>query len=749
MQGVGFRPFVYRLAVRHGVAGFVVNDTSGVVIEVEGPRLALDAFVRDLSLELPPLALIEDVNSLDVPTIGVAGFEIRRSASSAGAPAVIPADVGPCADCVRELADPNNRRFRHAFINCTNCGPRFTIIRGLPYDRAATTMDTFPMCDDCRVEYEDPADRRFHAEPICCPDCGPSLRFTVTEMHDLNINIAGHAAVTAAVAALLDGKIVAVKGVGGYHLAVRADDEAAVIRLRVRKQREEKPFAVLVADIASARRLAEVDDVEMRALLSVERPIVLVTGRAEAFLARSVAPDSAVVGIMLPPSPLHLLLAQGAAVPIVLTSGNTTDEPIAINDADARTRLGSIADAFLTHDRSILRRAEDSVVAISDARAMLWRRARGFAPRPIRLAGDGPTVLAVGAELKSTICVTRGADAFVSPHLGDLEHLAAYDAFRQMVDSFTALLGVRPEVVVHDLHPRYLSTAFAAGLEQTGVRLIGVQHHHAHIAACLAEHQLSGPVIGVAFDGIGYGSDGALWGGEFLVADLDGFERAGYLAPVPLPGGTAAVRQPWRMALAHLEAAFGTNMPLDLAVVARNAHRWEAVSEVARQPTLSPSTHGVGRLFDAVASLVGLRDEASFEGQAAIMLEQFTARAMSAEPYAFAIVEMGTTVTLDPAPAIRAIVADLRRGRDRAEIAAGFHMGLADATVAAVVAIARTRPELDTVALTGGVFQNRLLLQRCRAELRDRGFKVIVPSQIPAGDGGISLGQAAIGRRAG
>jgi hydrogenase maturation protein HypF len=431
----------------------------------------------------------------------------------------------------------------------------------------------------------------------------------------------------------------------------------------------------------------------------------------------------------------------------VLTSGNTTDEPIAIDDADAQTRLGSIADAFLTHDRSILRRADDSVAAVFDARAMLWRRARGFAPRPIRLAGDGPTVLAVGAELKSTICVTRGADAFVSPHLGDLEHLAAYDAFRQTVDSFMALLGVRPDVVVHDLHPRYLSTAFAAGLEQEGVRLIGVQHHHAHVAACMAEHHVSGPVIGVAFDGIGYGSDGTLWGGEFLVADLDGFERAGFLAPVPLPGGVAAVRQPWRMALAHLEAAFGTDLPRDLQVVARNAHHWEAVSEVARQPTLSPSTHGVGRLFDAVASLVGLRDVASFEGQAAIMLEQLAASSTWAEPSAFAIVERGTTVTVDPAPAIRAIVEDLRRGRDRAEIAAGFHMGLADATSAAVSAIGRTRSALDTVVLTGGVFQNRLLLQLCRAELRSRGFNVIVPSQVPAGDGGISLGQAAIGRR--
>ena len=750
VQGVGFRPFVYRLASRDQLAGFVVNDTTGVVIEVEGQACVLDRFAAALVADRPPLALISELVIDEITTAGSDRFVIRASEHGQGAPATIPIDSAPCADCERELADPTNRRFGHPFINCTNCGPRFTIVAGLPYDRASTSMAGFSMCAACRREYDDPTDRRFHAEPICCRDCGPQLSCTnaagapVTGQLPTPLSPGMDPALAHAANAVLDGQIVAVKGVGGYHLVVRADDDTAVRRLRERKQREEKPLAVLVTDLDAARQLAYVGTTEAAALEAIERPIVLLPRRADAGLAPTIAPAFDQIGLLLPPSPLHLLLARAVGLPLVLTSGNLTDEPIAITDEDGLARLGTIADLFLTHDRPILRRADDSVMTVSAGRALLIRRARGFAPRPISLESSGPSVLAVGAALKNTICITRDAEAFVSPHLGDLQNLAAFEAFREMVDSLLQLLGVEPEVVVHDLHPDYLSTKFAQSFD--GVETLGVQHHHAHVAACLAEHQMTDRVVGVAFDGVGYGPDGGLWGGEFLIADLSGFERVGCLAPVPLPGGTAALRQPWRMALAHLRAAYGDAVPHDLDVITRNAHRWEAVAEVAGRASLSPPTHGVGRLFDAVAAIVGLRDEVSFEGQAAMLLEQSARRGGPADPYEADVSATSHGLCLDAAPLIRAVADDLRRGVVVEHIAARFHAGLAAATAIMVDTIGRARQDVDTVALTGGVFQNRILLDLCRAELRVRGWRVIVPAQVPPGDGGISFGQAAVGR---
>ena len=740
VQGVGFRPFTYRLALRHGLVGFVLNETAGVTIEVEGDRDRINRFAADLVAEKPPLALIESVVVVEVATTDDREFVIRASESSNEAPAGVPADVGPCADCLAEQADPADRRFAHAFVNCTNCGPRFTIVAALPYDRANTSMARFAMCDACRSEYENPADRRFHAEPICCPACGPTLSFT-----DAGGSTLGQVGteLTDAVQALGNGLIVAVKGVGGYHLAVRADDDNAVRRLRRRKRRDQKPFAVMVGNLDAASVIAHINCDEERALASPERPIVLVAKRAETLICEAVAPSSSIVGVLLPPSPLHQLLADAFSAPLVLTSGNVSEEPISIDDDDAYARLGPIADAFLTNDRPILRRADDSVLAVSNGRAMLVRRARGFAPRPIRLASTGPSVLAVGAGLKNTVCVTRGTEAFLSPHLGDLENVSSFEAFHEMIDSLLSLLRVTPEVVVHDLHPGYLSTSFATSLD---LPAIAVQHHHAHVASCLVEHRLDERVVGVAFDGLGYGSDGGLWGGEFLIADLAAFERVGSLKAVPLPGGSAAFRQPWRMALAYLQAAYG-DIPRHLAVVERNAAQWDAVAEIATRASLSPATTGVGRLFDAVAALVGLTDTTSFEGQAAMALEQAAVAGGVQPAYEPTVNAVDGRFHLDASPWIRSVVDDLDHGVPIEVIAARFHATLVAGTVHLVDAIGANNDGLRTVVLTGGVFQNRLLRDACRTGLTELGWSVLVPAQVPPGDGGISLGQAGVARR--
>ena len=626
VQGVGFRPFVYGLAVRHGLSGFVLNDGEGVLLEAEGPPELLEAFVRGLAEEAPPLARVESVAAETVPSTGDGGFTIETSAPT-GRTALIPADVATCDDCLRELFDPADRRYRYPFVNCTQCGPRFTIVRAVPYDRPNTTMAGFPLCADCRREYEDPLDRRFHAEPIACPVCGPRLSMPLEE----------------AVALLRSGGVLAVKGLGGYHLACDATAEEAVAHLRARKRREEKPFALmtpepgLVADLQPA-------DVEL--LHARERPIVLVRAREGGPISPSVAPGTPWLGVMLPYTPLHHLLCADVGVPLVMTSGNLSDEPIAIDDDEARSRLGGIADAFLAHDRPIHRRCEDSVVRPS----FPLRRSRGYAPEalPLPVAAVRPLV-AAGAELKSTFCVARGAEAFLSPHLGDLEGELAYRAFLDDLALYLEMLDVRPELIVHDLHPEYLATKWA--LEQDA-ELVGVQHHHAHAAACLAEHGETGPALALVFDGTGYGTDGTLWGGELLRCDLAEFERVAHLEPVPLPGGEAAVREPWRTAAIHLERA---GLPVA-------DERWPLVRNTLA--VNAPLSSGMGRLFDAAASVLGVRDEISYEGQAAIELEQLAGET-SAAPYEWAFGD---------GPALVALVqADLAEGRPRDEIAAAFH----------------------------------------------------------------------------
>jgi hydrogenase maturation protein HypF len=693
VQGVGFRPFVYGLARRHGLGGFVLNDGAGVVIEAEGEPAELDRFASELPLEAPALARVESLSEERLGVVGETDFRIEASAGTAST-ALIPPDIATCDDCLRELFDPADRRFRYPFVNCTQCGPRFTIVRTVPYDRPNTTMAGFPLCDDCRREYENPLDRRFHAEPIACPACGPTLSLPLEEAIEL----------------LRNGKVLAVKGLGGYHLACDAAAEDAVARLRSRKQREDKPFALMTNE---PKALAQVGDAELALLRSRERPIVLARRRGGARVAPSLAPGTDWLGLMLPYTPLHHLLLHDFGSALVMTSGNRSDEPIAHEDDEARERLDGIADAFLTHDRPIHRRCEDSVARTS----FPIRRSRGHVPAPLPLPVDARRpLIAAGAELKSTFCVARGSEAFLSAHLGDLDSELAYRAFLADLELYLEMLGLEPALVAYDLHPEYLSTKWA--LEQEA-ELVGVQHHHAHAAACLAEHGEHGPALAVVFDGTGYGTDGTLWGGEILRCDLGSFERLAYLEPVPLPGGEAAIREPWRVAAVYLEQA-------DIGVA---DERWPLVREALK--VNAPLSSGMGRLFDAVAAMLGVRQVVTYEGQAAIELEQL-AGDIEAQPYEWTFGD-GTAL-------VRAVHDDLAAGRERAEIAAAFHESVAAGTAAACAELGEPR----TIVLSGGTFQNLRLLDSLRSRLEALGFRVLSHRLVPPNDGGISYGQVAI-----
>jgi hydrogenase maturation protein HypF len=731
VQGVGFRPFVYSLATGLGLGGLVGNDSDGVFAEVEGPPGSVEEFLVALERDAPPLARIERVTTKNIPPSGSASFSISPSAPGTQRNTPVAADSAMCADCLRELTDPADRRYGYPFINCTNCGPRFTIVRDVPYDRAMTTMAAFTMCAQCAAEYRDPADRRFHAQPVCCPACGPLLSLRRPD----GSAVPGEPLASAA-ALLRQGQVLAVKGLGGYHLAVDAGSESATAALRARKHREDKPFAVMAADLAAARRLCEVDDASAGLLTSPRRPIVLMP-RRPAVVASAVAPGNRQLGVMLPYTPLHHLLLQAAAGPVVLTSGNRSDEPIAYHDDDAFTRLAGIADAFLTHDRAIHVRTDDSVVRAFRGGQTLLRRSRGYVPEPVPVQVPRP-VLACGAELKNTFCLAKEGRAVISHHIGDLENAETLRSFTEGIAHFAQLFDIEPQVVAYDLHPEYLSTKYALDLD---LPHCGVQHHHAHIASCLADNGEAGPVIGVAFDGTGYGTDGTLWGGEFLVAALVGFQRGGHLAPVPMPGGAAAIKQPWRMAAAYLAAAYPGGPPDGLGVVARNERHWPAVTTLARKGINAPLTSSAGRLFDAVAALVGVRDTINYEGQAAVELEQladpgetgsYRAGVAAREPFC-----------IEGADLVRAVTDDLRGGAAAPVVAARFHNGVA-ALVEDGCVLLRERTGLGTVALSGGVFQNLILAHRVTARLEARGFRVLAHSRVPCNDGGISLGQAAV-----
>jgi hydrogenase maturation protein HypF len=817
VQGVGFRPFVFRLAEQLALAGWVRNDERGVEAEIEGEREAVGAFLERLSTDAPPLARVEGVTAEPLAAWGERAFVIAPSVHAPNADAPVAADAATCSECLAELSDPGDRRFRYPFINCTNCGPRFTIVRGVPYDRPLTTMADFAMCAACTAEYEDPRDRRFHAQPNACPACGPRVRLVAggsgidvaaaskigvavgsevgaagsgmgvavaggNGIDPVAVGVASSDPIRATAQLIADGAILAIKGLGGFHLACRADDAAAVARLRARKRREERPFALMVADLDVASRFVLLEDEQAELLRSPARPIVLVTRRKDARVAQEVACRSPELGLMLPYTPLHHLLMADASElgveALVMTSGNVSDEPIAYEDADAMARLAPIADALLVHDRPIHMRTDDSVIRAvrvrEGCRPLMLRRSRGYVPAPLGLALPASRpMLACGAELKSTFCLARGGRAWVSHHIGDLKSYEVLRSFAEGVAHFEELFAVSPDAIVHDLHPDYLSTSYALEravaievAEQTAARkligdrdmlagsvehardgtvLIGVQHHHAHLAACLAEHGETGPAVGAVFDGSGYGADGAVWGGELLVGDLRDFERAGRLRAVRLPGGDRAVREPWRVACAWLGqvCADADGLPPLPGTLAASVSpdRWQTIARLARSE-LAPIATSAGRLFDAVAALCGVRASVSYEGQAAIELEGAVDHSEHGE-YAIDLESRDGMLELDPRTAISEVAGERAAGVAIGRVAARFHSGFACATARACAQLASDR-HLDTVVLSGGVFQNRVLLERTVAELEQSGLRVLLPERLPPGDGGISYGQAAV-----
>lgn len=751
VQGVGFRPFVHRIATELGLAGFVGNDSGAVFLEVQGRPAAVAEFGRRLRAEAPPLARITEARFADVAADPACPpeFRIVPSRLATGASTPIPPDIAVCHDCVTELFDPLDRRYRHPFVTCTNCGPRFTIITALPYDRPATTMSRFAMCARCAAEYHDPADRRFHAQPIACPDCGPSLWFASPAGR-----VSGSdAALAAAQDALASGAVVAIKGVGGYHLACLVDDETAVAALRARKARGAKPFAMLVRDLDVARRYAHLDATEAAALSGPARPIVLLRRRAGAPVAAAVAPGSPLLGLMLPYSPIHhLLLAPvpGGSAPapdaLVLTSANRSDEPICFTDGDAAHRLPALCDAVLDHDRPIHVPCDDSVVRVvhdeQGAHELSIRRSRGYAPLPIDLQLDGPAVLAVGGELKNTFCLTDGRRAYLSGHIGDMATWETLRAFERAVSQLSEIRG-RPARLAGDLHPGYHTRSWAERhADERPLDL--VQHHHAHVVSLLAEHgRLGEPIVGVAFDGTGYGCDETIWGGEILTLDARShrFVRAGHLSAVPLPGGDAAVRNPWRMALSQLWAADIDWTP-DLApVAAASGDELRLTRSQLETGAACVPCSSMGRLFDAVASLLGVRHRIDYEGQAAIELEALAQSAGDTRTRPSLPLTVGADGVIDPAPMVQTMVAALYAGTAPAVLAAAFHQAVAVAVTQVVTQVAGGTA---LVGLTGGVFQNVLLLEACRTRLRQNGFEVLTHCIVPPNDGGLALGQAAV-----
>jgi hydrogenase maturation protein HypF len=765
VQGVGFRPFVYRLALETGVTGRVRNDASGVTIEAFASPAALEAFERRLRADRPPAAMIESLEAVGIPAEPATAFEIVASGPSAERRVAIPPDLGTCDDCRREVLDPADRRHGYPFTNCTNCGPRFTIALDVPYDRPATTMAGFTMCPACAREYGDPRDRRFHAQPNACPTCGP--RVSLRDAAGAPVDAADP--IGRAGRALAEGRIAAVKGIGGYHLACDATSEAAVALLRARKRREEKPLAVMVADLAAARAVADLGPEEAALLESPERPIVLVRRRSTPFtlsegsalrsragrsrraqderapqLADGIAPGSPLVGLLLPYAPLHHLLLAAAGRPLVMTSGNLSDEPIAFEDADALARLGSIADLFLVHDRPIASRADDSVCRVIAGKPLVMRRSRGFTPRPVTVRRRfRRPVLAVGAQLKNTFCLARGDEATLGPHVGDLDDLETYASFEAAVARLERFLALRPELLACDLHPLYLSTRYARERAAAlGVPLVEVQHHHAHAAAAMAEHGLEGPVLALAWDGTGLGTDGAAWGGELLLAEAGRFERLATLRPVALAGGDRAIRQPWRVALAALVDAFDGAPPLEALPLFRSvpAAELETVTRMIRGGVNSPLAHGVGRAFDAAGALALGRGESRFEGQVALALDAAASEADGTYP--FDLDRSSPVTALDLRPLWRALADDVARGAPAGEVSARFHAALAAAGAALVRdAAARTGPL--PVVLTGGCFQNARLAEGILGALGD-DFRVYLHGRVPPGDGGIALGQAIV-----
>ena len=823
VQGVGFRPYIYRLATERKLTGTIRNTSSGVTIEIQGSPESVDDFIFRLPKDAPPLSRITGFSSIELPCNGDHDFRIIASHGKEAVRTLISPDVATCDDCLREMFDPADRRYRYAFTNCTNCGPRFTITRSIPYDRPRTSMAPFTMCPGCQAEYDDPMDRRFHAQPNACWDCGPKL-----ELWDRKgRQIEGDDPVAAAIEALRAGKVVAIKGLGGFHLAADATNPAAVALLRERKRRVGKPFAVMVADIEIAKQMCEVSAEEAQVLQSIQRPIVLLRRRTGegahsisslrsvaqgrlrtskdtyAAIAAAVAPGNNFLGLFLPYTPLHhLLLREGQFAALVMTSGNLSEEPIAISNDEARDRLAGLADCFLVHNRDILLRCDDSVVRVfsahfadplralrskafnrkdredgandakkvdgdkiknakkledeeiveargpspvrpmSQATIQQLRRSRGFVPVPVFLHEKVPSILAVGGELKNTICLTKGNHAFLSQHIGDLENLESYSFFEEAIEHLEKVLEIKPEVIAHDLHPDYFSTKWA--LKRTDLPLVGVQHHHAHIASCMAENHLEGKVIGFALDGTGYGTDGHIWGGEILVADYAGFERAAHFEYVPLPGGAAAIHEPWRMAVSYLAHHFGddfTRIKLPfLAEITRS--RFDLLLRVLDRRVNSPLTSSCGRVFDAVAAIAGIRNQISYEAQAAIELEMAIEEG-NADSYRFQLLQESGPGIISTRPMFEELLEDVLRGTPVSDVSRKFHNGLVNIFVE-IVRTLRDRTSLNRVCLSGGTFNNLYLTKNLFAALAAEEFEVFTQNEVPAGDGGLSLGQALV-----
>jgi len=753
VQGVGFRPFVYRLAVSENLKGFVTNTSQGVEIEVEGGLSAIERFSQRLQSETPPLANITHVSVSDIPPTGDVEFVIQSSRESEDRSTLISPDISICDDCLEELFDPADRRYRYPFINCTNCGPRYTIIKDIPYDRPKTTMTSFRMCPDCQNEYEDAANRRFHAQPNACPVCGPKVWLTDAEGQKIDCSDPVHEAAIR----LREGRIVAVKGLGGFHLACDATKETAVSLLRTRKGREEKPLAVMAPNLKTVEKFADITPMERDLLVSPRRPIVLLRKKRPETLAPSVAPRNGYLGTMLPYTPLHYLLLEEGFDALVMTSGNISEEPIAKDNQEALRRLGGIADFFLMHDRDIYLRSDDSVTRVVANLPRIVRRSRGYVPMPVFLRKQLPPVLAVGGELKNTVCVLKGDRAFLSQHVGDLENLETLQFFKESVDHLTRILEIRPEVIAHDLHPDYLSTQWA--LEQPDLPRIGVQHHHAHVASCLAENGRDERVIGLSLDGTGYGDDSRIWGGEILLADFTSYSRVGHFEYRPMPGGAAAIKEPWRMAVAYLYHLFekqeGGYDPDDFLRWIRDlpitdsidSDKIDGVIRMIQQNINVIQTSSLGRLFDGVAALSGLRQSVAFEGQAAMELEMAMEETSGNEDenqaYDFEIQQKDSCMLISPDGAIRRIFDDVTSGVPSGEISLRFHAGLVRLFTILCENI-RDRHGINVVALSGGCFQNRYFLDHLSRALEKTGFDVLTHSHVPANDGGIALGQAVV-----
>ncbi|MEN6373750.1 MAG: carbamoyltransferase HypF [Smithella sp.] len=739
VQGVGFRPFIYRQAMQNNLGGFVQNRPDGVLVEVEGAASAVDSFLTGVQSNLPPLANLTSVSARDIEIMSEDAFRIIPSDTRGDGDVHIAPDVAVCPECLAEFFNQQDRRYRYPFINCTNCGPRLTIIKAIPYDRVNTSMACFPLCPQCQAEYENPADRRFHAEPDACPVCGPQIQILDGEGNPVD----KAEPITAAIALLREGKVLAVKGLGGFHLSVDAGNNEAVARLRSRKYREEKPLAIMVCDLAGAHRLAQMSGEEETLLTSPQRPIVLLKKKSSNIVSESVAPGVPHLGIMLPYTPLHYLLLERDFAALVMTSANQVDEPICIRNREAVHRLKGIADYFLVHNRDILVRCDDSIVMVVGKKQQILRRSRGFVPRPVELAESFPEVLALGPQLKATQCILKGKFAFLSPHLGDMETPQARDFFSESLSLMRRITETNPSVIACDYHPAYYSTKVAAELES--VEVIRVQHHHAHIVSCMAENQISGEVIGLAMDGTGFGLDGNAWGGEFLVADERQFRRFGHLQYFVLPGGEKAIREPWRIAASLLKNAYGHSW-LSLAEklgVVSNQKSGELLDKIMENKINSPLTSGLGRLFDGVAAIMGLRRQVSFEGQAAMELEGRMTEASGASfPFAIKQDDEGCFI-LDVSETIKSIVDEIISGTEKSKISSSFHWTIAKAFAAMANEI-RAATGIERAALSGGCFQNRILLERSVSELENAGFTVYCHRQVPANDGGIALGQAVI-----